>query len=149
MILFQLNTQIVWNYKNYSTRIMSALGKLQNEVAIQFNPLRSITAFLTAFLIGWHLNLGNAEPIPYLDSLLKNYTPILTTSLIGLKIDTSFVLTNQLVTLFYNRMSYHRGGGVKYCTHAWPSIFKTTPEGPKRVCLFTKITTPKQVLARF
>ena len=32
-------------------------------------------------------------------SLLKNYTTILTMSLIGLKIDTSFVLTNQLVDL--------------------------------------------------
>ena len=57
---------------------------------IAFNPLRS-TALLTTFLEYWLIN--------FLNPPLKNYTTILTISLIGLKIDTSFVLTNRPVDL--------------------------------------------------
>ena len=66
-------------------------------------PLRS-TAFLTAFLIGelhdiWILVTNQNQFSKYLDSLLQNYKTILTMSLIGLKIDISFVLANRPAVL--------------------------------------------------
>ena len=53
------------------------------------------------WLITWHFYFGNQPEsiFKYLDSLLKNCTNVLTISLIGLKMNTSFVLTNRLVVL--------------------------------------------------